>query len=77
MDDTHVTVRIGLAIDRNGRWVAWGNSDTTDPIGELIVDDLAEGEQRYIIRATVEKPTTPIIGGTAEPHTEVAADGAA
>lgn len=57
-----VRVRIALAIDHNGDWVATGGSYYEgDPEFGDIIDTLEPGEKRYFIDATVLKPEFPVI----------------
>ena len=64
-----IAARIALAVDKRGKWFAYGYTDGDD--GVLMgacMDDLEQGVARYFVTVTVPLPSDPIeIYGTIEP----------
>ena len=65
-----VRVRIAVAVDRDGAWVASGWSDAKgepcDCIGDM-VDGLEVGEARSFVEADVPLPEQAVIEGEVKP----------
>lgn len=61
-----VKVRIALAIDSNGKWMAVGwKHATNDEMMDNAIDGMDSGERRYFIEAEVEAPEPPtVVQGT-------------
>lgn len=60
-----VKVRIAVAVDKNGKWVAYAHDakESWDDCMEFMLDDLHEGESRYWVEAELEIPRHSTVVG--------------
>jgi hypothetical protein len=71
MEMATVKVRIAVAMDPEGDWIAYGCNNWTDPSSEIrssgMLDTLHEGEQVVIVEAYIPIPDTRTITGEVAP----------
>lgn len=76
-----VRVRIAVAVDTDGNWVACGGPDVADDwhgAMDCMLDEIKEGESRYWVEAELSIPrgSYPVFVGDVKPESE-ARDGEA